>query len=874
MTESPRPPSLKRNQSSVSETRSNSNPLQSAQSSLSSFTAYFGASTVAGDDETKASIRNSQQGSEINSLAHLIPRAFAPSVPVVASADVNDLAKRKGYASFFDLLRPFGDMVGSKVVYKDSNGLAAPLENFNVNFVELGPASNMINYGQVDIQRPGLVPVSDLYAPGGDLVALERQIENEMQVAGENLASTEKSNTAKSLPDATTYYESFFQSLLSGLPTSSHETFSHPVAMCIAVSSQNQFPIATLASLSDRSKKSLPSWIDPDFLFYYILVHDEDQDDLVTSNIIYDEMRVKYGTPCYLLRLNSSKTNQEMQNAVEVPLFDRRSAPERLRSRWHGPGRTSSFLPSAVLAAENDLNKLRYLSPPDHTGLVSLVREMVIRSIVPHMERSITLWNEEVAGPRRGIAGRLFKVGRSLWGSSSRTATPVSGNGNYDPQTSSYRPDTPEAQLRKLADYAFMLRDWKLANGVYDMLRKDFSNDRAWKHHAGAQEMYVVSLLLQSPTISEKVRTETIAPTLDSALYNYLSRSTAPYSALRSMVVTSELLRVKGGGAVDDAAKWIMRIMAEKLVGEMTRALLVDRVGYCFATGEAHNSETETETAKVSAAVNYKGSRRRKAAFWRALAAESWSSIGKHRLARQALQAALRIYGDNQWIAIQGTLSTLKYDTGLTASYKLTPSPRVEKADPMLEQTNHSADTDMNSELSRGDKAKVQSIDQTPVATALNTIELPGKPLDDEVPAIGDTNHYIEPNAQDPKQSSNSEHPTSHIATTPHQDHAPTTHEGLDSSSKGTLATTNAITAVPDSEAIKEPNEEEPQAEAQTSAEQEPEPNNDQDLDLDAIDALPSAIINKDPSTEEHENEDDVTSSTLTKPIIDMSSSL
>lgn len=41
--------------------------------------------------------------------------------------------------------------------------------------------------------------------------------------------------------------------------------------------------------------------------------------------------------------------------------------------------------------------------------------------------------------------------------------------------------------MRKLADYAFLLRDWRLAHGVYELLRTDFTNDKAWKYHAGAQ---------------------------------------------------------------------------------------------------------------------------------------------------------------------------------------------------------------------------------------------------------------------------------------------------------------------------------------------------------------------------------------------------
>ena len=41
-----------------------------------------------------------------------------------------------------------------------------------------------------------------------------------------------------------------------------------------------------------------------------------------------------------------------------------------------------------------------------------------------------------------------------------------------------------------------MLRDYKYASGVYDSLRKDYAQDRAWRHSAAATEMYGLSLLL------------------------------------------------------------------------------------------------------------------------------------------------------------------------------------------------------------------------------------------------------------------------------------------------------------------------------------------------------------------------------------------
>jgi len=50
----------------------------------------------------------------------------------------------------------------------------------------------------------------------------------------------------------------------------------------------------------------------------------------------------------------------------------------------------------------------------------------------------------------------------------------------------SYAYTTPEAQMRKLADFAFMLRDYRLAQSIYDTVRKDFQlEDKAIKYYAG-----------------------------------------------------------------------------------------------------------------------------------------------------------------------------------------------------------------------------------------------------------------------------------------------------------------------------------------------------------------------------------------------------
>jgi len=44
-----------------------------------------------------------------------------------------------------------------------------------------------------------------------------------------------------------------------------------------------------------------------------------------------------------------------------------------------------------------------------------------------------------------------------------------------------------ESQIRVLADYAFMLRDYDLALQNYRLLSSDYKTDKAWKRYAGVQ---------------------------------------------------------------------------------------------------------------------------------------------------------------------------------------------------------------------------------------------------------------------------------------------------------------------------------------------------------------------------------------------------
>jgi trafficking protein particle complex subunit 8 len=316
---------------------------------------------------------------------------------------------------------------------------------------------------------------------------------------------------------------------------------------------------------------------------------------------------------------------------------------------WRGIGRnpetwyanTSRNAPHKLIseteAADSISDPTPYMFDSDATAIKSFVRELVAQSVVPNMERMVAQWNEQVLARRRGLSGRFMSLSKrwTPFGSSRNSSSPSPmSNSNYDSLQGFYRPDVPEALMRKLADYCFMLRDYKLALSTYDILRTDFNNDKAWRHYAGAAEMAALSALMSTQPISSKTRTENIDHWLEAAVYSYTDRqrSSAPYYALRTLALGLELLRPRGSSAADDAARWAGRILESNLVGPIGTALFMERTSACYAV-------------RMGVGSMRLGSRRRKSALWSVMAAEHWIRLEKSLQAEKCLDTALKQYG-------------------------------------------------------------------------------------------------------------------------------------------------------------------------------------------------------------------------------------
>jgi len=152
-------------------------------------------------------------------------------------------------------------------------------------------------------------------------------------------------------------------------------------------------------------------------------------------------------------------------------------------------------------------------------------------------------------------------------------------------------------------------------------------------------------LLLQSPLTQSK-RSETLEPLLDSALYSYTARSSAPYCSLRTILLAIELLTLKGGSAPDDAVKWATKALSSGSLGDIGTCLLVERIASCYKVMFPR--------------------RRRKMALWSMLACESWSGVGCKVFAVKCLKDAVRVYTNVQGMdRIHAHLSSLMENLGV-----------------------------------------------------------------------------------------------------------------------------------------------------------------------------------------------------------------
>ena len=95
--------------------------------------------------------------------------------------------------------------------------------------------------------------------------------------------------------------------------------------------------------------------------------------------------------------------------------------------------------------------------------------------------------------------------------------------------------------MRKVADYSFMLQDYKFALATYESLKKEFSTNSSQLHRylAGVQEMIGLCGLLCDPTKGS------FEPFVEQAVALYKDQNMPPF-AERCVLMFTELMTSRG----------------------------------------------------------------------------------------------------------------------------------------------------------------------------------------------------------------------------------------------------------------------------------------------------------------------------------------
>ncbi|KAI9276284.1 ER-golgi trafficking TRAPP I complex 85 kDa subunit-domain-containing protein [Sporodiniella umbellata] len=445
-----------------------------------------------------------------------------------------------------------------------------------------------------------------------------------------------------SLDELTPWYTHFKDTVLSLRGITEYETFDHPVATMIVISSLNTDPVNTVMQLCNPSVPPFAldkPYVDTNVLRYYVVLHDPNLTTIEHSTSFFEKLKHTFGLHCHLLTINSKPRNaageNDIENTVEEdirkiwetslkesycieselmsfgtasaePNISSLSSPSGGHTRSSSVSSNLSSLPTPVLhgssiptfplnSPENgnvgvteESQKVAiqygcYMKSEDIDRLRTMTREFVVQSMIPFMERNIQQWNEQVASARRGLTGRLFGASRRLFGTSVRSSPQsvqtISASGPNVPYGLSsitvYPFAAPEAQMRKLADFAFMLRNYKFAYTIYDTVRRDYATEKAYKYHAGTQEMMGVCLLMMEQPLTSKTDVDRH---FELAVQQYLSRCRSIFHATRATVIYYELL--KDRQMWKDIPTALVRMTGED--SDLRSALFLEQAALCF----------------------------------------------------------------------------------------------------------------------------------------------------------------------------------------------------------------------------------------------------------------------------------------------------
>ncbi|KAG0665922.1 hypothetical protein C6P45_000318 [Maudiozyma exigua] len=482
-----------------------------------------------------------------------------------------------------------------------------------------------------------------------------------LEIFLENYLKMIEKQTTDKTPDRLlkkSLYHTFFSLAISSTTSlSPYESFNHPIVSLIALDiskgqtyEHGRDLLINFKNLH-RTVENFPVFINTnDILPVFLLCFDPTSPEQIEQ--------------CEALSKQFKK--QLFVETVSLPLWIPQNE-STIQVKLHQP--VMSSLDEMIYFTQQEDNTELPLKLLD--SIYDILDELVHDLLLPFMHRKISFWEESVMQPRRSLfhGSKWMKKFISKNTHQQNNTLVKDANGNMYFASSS-----TEFLLRKLADWSMMTSSFKNAYNTYESLSHELENYP--KYMATCLEWEAITLLMGAQSIvTVKMIKNDIVPLLDNALDTYdmssmrvqkrdgTVQATEPFRSYetRCMILASELFLSLSDTwtSTPYAIEYLELILSECKLGPCSQIMIWERLSDCYSlrldprikhkvendsnrknklklqrNEEKKNDETSNNDNKKvfehEENSNYdlvaQGlTRKRKAAFFRLLAAKKWA---------------------------------------------------------------------------------------------------------------------------------------------------------------------------------------------------------------------------------------------------------
>ncbi|CCF56852.1 hypothetical protein KAFR_0B05570 [Kazachstania africana CBS 2517] len=470
-------------------------------------------------------------------------------------------------------------------------------------------------------------------------------------------------------------YHNFFSLAISSTTTlSPFESFNHPIMSLIALDITNSQSYEDAKGLLIKFKNlhntidKFPIYINTyDMLPVFLLCYNADSPEEVQQ---CEELSVKIKKQLFV-------------ESISLPLWKNSYQTEPF-IKLHQP--VMSSLDEMIYFLQSDEQNTLPIELTNTT--YDMLEKLVYALLIPFMQRKIAFWEETVLQPKKSI----FHGSKFLKKLMSRASTSSHQQQNIltkDHDGNEYfASSSPELLLRKLADWSIMLSDFKTGYATYEILSHDL--ELFPKYLASCLEWEAVSLLMGAQNIvTVKMMKNDISPLIDRALDAYdacaanthlsnkkigpTNESTSLEPVLsyetRCLILSSELFLSLSDTwtSTPYAINYLESILEESRLGPCSRIMIWERLSDCYdlrvdprikskveqvqkqdnleePADNEHRILNSQDDLNPSNIVSQGLTRKRKAAFFRLLAAKMWAEQGQWKQVKWCLDNITDIY--------------------------------------------------------------------------------------------------------------------------------------------------------------------------------------------------------------------------------------